>query len=292
MLSLILAVLLAAGLAHVMRHAQGRGRDMAWVGAVNYFVAAALSLAVWRIAFRTPLGRPEVVYGCLGGVTWFCAYLLLNASIRLAGVSITQCVGWLGVAVPVAVSAFLWNEAPDRSQYAGLAFMAVALGLLTPGKTSNVARKSRWKVPALLGLLAAEGVINVVMKAFCEALKARGLSPAQADERIPCALIFMFAVAGAGVLIVALVRSPGAWKASVPHGVALGVCSFAANLTFIMAISRLSGPIVFPTYWAGTILVTATASMLLWKERYPPRVFIGMALAAVGMVFVNVNLLG
>ena len=292
MVWLVLSIALAVALGHVMRHAQQRGRDMAWVGAINYFVACALSVAAWRLVFRTPLGWPEVVWGCAGGATWFCAYLLLEASIRLAGVSIAQCVGWLGVAVPVAVSALLWGEAPNCSQYAGLAMMIAAVALLTPGRASNVARKSKWRAPALLGLLAAEGVINVVMKALCEALKQSGLTQAQADERMAGALVFMFAVAGAGVLAVALARARSAWRPAVGHGAALGVCSFAANYTLLMAIARIAGPVVFPSYWAGTILLTTAASMILWKERYAPRVFVGMAVACVAMVFINVDVLG
>ena len=292
MIPLVVAILLAAAVAHVMRHAQERRRDMAWVGAINYFAAAALSVIAWKWVFRTPIGRPEVIYGCIGGLTWLCAYLLLNASIRLAGVSITQCVGWMGVAVPVVVAAFVWRETPNRSQYLGLALMPVAVALLAPGRTSNVARKSRWRVPALLALLAAEGVISVTMKALSEALKAEGITRTAADQRVAGALIFMFFVAGAGMLIVALAHAPRAWKPSVAHGLVLGAVSFAANYAFILAVARLSGPVIFPSYWAGTILASATTSMLLWKERYAPRAFVGMLVAAAAMVFINVKLIG
>lgn len=264
---------------------------MVWVGAVNYFAACLMSVVAWLVVFGAGMGWEDVIYGSAGGATWFVAYLLLNASIRLAGVSIAQCVGWLGVVVPVAASIFLWREMPNASQYVGLALMVVALVLLAPGKTSNVAVKSDWKVPVLLGLFAAEGVINVVIKGFTESLKSQGLSQLDADARFAGALIFMFGVAGLGMLCLGVFKERKPLRGNLPHGLVLGITSFVANYAFIMAVARLHGPVVFPCFWAGTILCTSVAAMVLWKERYSVRAVLGMVVALVTMIFINVNVI-
>ena len=280
MTPLIISVLFAASYAHIMRHAHADACSMVWVGGINYAVACTLTVVIWVFLPGTALGWQELVFGVIGGVAWFAGYLLLNASIRLAGVTIAQCVGWLGVGVPVAASIVFWQEVPNSSQCAGLALMVMALFLLAPGETSNVARKSKWKVPALLGLFAAEGVINVVMKAFAETAS---------ETRTSGLLVFMFAVAGLGNLVVATrwKRCPG--RSDLGHGAVLGLVAVAANYALVVAIARLEGPVVFPAFWAGTIILTGVAAMVLWRERYSRRAVAGMIAALLTIIFISVD---
>ena len=282
MTPLIVSVFFAASYSHVMRHGQEGKCSMAWVGGINYAVASAVAVAIWAFLPGTKLGWPEWVFGVIGGAAWFAGYLLLNASIRLAGVTIAQCVGWLGVAVPVAASILFWREIPNASQVAGLALMGAALFLLAPGKTSNVTRRSKWKAPALLGLFAVEGVIGVVMKAFAETAS---------EARTPGLLIFMFAVAGLGTVMVARRQGRGPSRSDTGHGVVLGLVAVAANYAFVVAVGRIEGPVVFPAFWAGTILVTSVGAMVLWRERYNLRAVAGMIVALLTMIFISVDVI-
>lgn len=280
MTPLIISVFFAASYSHVMRHGQERKCRMVWVGGINYAVACAVAVVIWVFLPGTELGWQELVFGVIGGAAWFAGYLLLNASIRLAGVTIAQCVGWLGVAVPVAASILFWREIPNTSQYAGLALMVVALFLLAPGQTSNVTRRSKWKVPALLGLFAVEGVINVVMKAFVETTS---------EARTPGLLVFMFAVAGLGNVVLAVRQGRGVSRSDVGHGAVLGLVAVAANYAFVVAIGRLEGPVVFPAFWAGTVLVTSVGAIVLWRERYNLRALAGMIVALLTAIFISVD---
>jgi len=277
---LLISVLFAASYSHIVRHGQARTCSTVWVGAISYGVACAASLAVWLFRPQAALGWQEWIFGFVGGAGWFVAYLLLNLSIRLAGVSIAQCVGWLGVAFPVAAAAVLWREIPNASQWAGLSLMVLALILLAPGETSNVTNRSRWKVPALLGLFTAEGIVNVAMKAFAETAS---------EARTSGLLLVMFAVAGLGNLgLVARQGRPARWS-DVGHGALLGIVAVAANYALVVAIARLKAPVVFPAFWAGTLLLTSLGAMILWRERYKFRAIAGMILALLTTIFVSVD---
>lgn len=280
MIPLIISVFFAASYSHIVRHGHEGKCGMVWVGAINYAVACAVTVPIWVFLPGTTLGWQEWVFGAIGGAAWFAGYLLLSASIRLAGVTIAQCVGWLGVAVPVVASILFWREIPNLSQCAGLALMVVALFLLAPGETSNVALRSKWKVPALLGLFAAEGVINVAMKAFTESAS---------EARTPGLLVFMFAVAGLGNVVLAGRQGCRARRSDVAHGVVLGLVAAAANYALVVAIGRLEGPVVFPAFWAGTLLLTSVGAMVLWRERYSLRAIAGMVVALLTMVFISVD---
>jgi len=292
MKTLMAAILLGAAFGHVMRMAQGGKCRMLWVGAVNYISACVMSVIAWRLAFRVPLGAHEVAYGIVGGASWAMSYLLLDVGIRLAGVSITQCVGWLGIAVPVPLSALFFGEALNGSQYAGLAAMVVALFLLAPGETSNVRQKSRWAVPALLGVFASEGVICMAMKGFEVSLKSHGAELQDVDSRIPGLLIFLFGAAGTGLLAIGILRRIRPAGRDVGYGIGLGATAFLGNLAFMRAVNRIPAPVMFPGYWAGVIVVTGIASMLLWRERYRFRAWLGMFAALLTMIFVSVDVFG
>ena len=243
-------------------------------------MAFVVAVLMWAFSSEPNLARPEIVFGILGGIGWFTAYLLLDMSIRLAGVTIAQCVGWLGVSVPVAASILFWGEIPNASQCIGMGTMVLALFLLTPGKTSNVARKSKWRVPVLLGLFAAEGGVAVAMKAFSETAS---------ESRTSGLLVFMFMVAGLGSTVTALLQGRRISAGDIAHGGPLGIVAVLANYTLVVAIGRLDGVVVFPVFWAGTILLVSISAMILWRERYSVRAMIGMMVALLTVIFVSMD---
>ncbi|MCK5801587.1 MAG: hypothetical protein KAI66_02085 [Lentisphaeria bacterium] len=289
MFALTISIVFAVAFGHVMRHAQERKRSMVWVAAVSYPVACALSIAAWAGVFRSVIGWQELVFGGLGGLAWFAAYLLMDTAIRLAGLSITQCVGWLGVVAPMFAAAVFFGETPTTSQYIGMALMALAMALLTVGKTSNVTSKSKWRVPVLLGLFLCEGAINMSVKWFEVSLKSSGLTQAQVDGRCSGLLIFLFGVAGLAMCILAISRSDKLSRGALLHGLSLGVVAFAANYAFVIAVNRLPAALMFPSFWAGVLLLASTSAVIFWKERYTKRAWTGMAMALLTMIFVSVD---
>ena len=289
MLTLPAAIILAVAFGHVMRHAQERKNAMVCVAAVGYLTACAFSIGAWVLVSGSPIGRPEIAFGLIGGLAWFVAYLLMDTSIRLAGLSITQCVGWLGVVVPVPAAAIFFGETPNTSQYMGLGLMLFALILLTPGESSNVTRKSKWKAPALLGVFACEGVVGMAFKGFDVSLKSSGCIQAEVDARCPGFLIFTFAAAGIPMLILAAARNRKPSRSDVGHGLALSVVAFSANYAFIAAVNRLAVPVMFPAYWAGVLLLASISAAVIWKERYKLRIWAGMAIALMTLIFVSID---
>lgn len=289
MFALITSIVLAVAFGHVMRHAQERKCGMVGVAAVSYPVACVLSVCTWTMIFRSPIGWQEIVFGVIGGLAWFAAYLLMDLAIRLAGLGITQCVGWLGVVVPVPVAALFFGEIPSASQYIGMGLMALALALLTPGKTSNITRRSKWKVPALLGIFACEGLINLSIKGFAVSLRSGGLTPAQVDARSSGLLIFLFGATGLAMLILAMLRGKKPSTGDTVHGLLLGAVAFAANYAFIAAVNRLPAAMMYPAFWAGMLPLASITAIVIWKERYKIRAWAGIAAALLTMMFVSVD---
>ena len=283
----MISIVSCVAFAHIIRYGQERKRKMIWLGAFNYATAAAASAILWSFQKGAPLVWQRAVFGMVAGVGIVCAYLLLTASIRMVGVGISQCAGWMAVAVPVAASVFIWNEPVNIPQGLGLLLVMVSLVLLSMGQGGNVGAKSKWKVAALAGLFCAEGVINIAMKAFEESMKAKGqIVSGGGDGGF---LLFMFGVAAAGNLIIAMKKEARPERKDMAHGGVLGMVNFVANFTLLQAIALMAGPRVFPTFAVGTVLLTASVSMLLWKERYGRKAMAGMALAAMAILLLSIE---
>ena len=103
MLALIVATLLSASFALVVRYAQGRNRNLWSVGAINY-TFASLFHAVRFLAggWGAPAGTlaaaasaPTLILGFLGGTVFISTYALLLVVIRSRGVSISTAVSRL-----------------------------------------------------------------------------------------------------------------------------------------------------------------------------------------------------
>jgi drug/metabolite transporter (DMT)-like permease len=287
MMWMALSCVFGAAFGHVIRNAQARGRNMAWVGAWNY-ILGALAYGVWWA--MQPAGRLSgnaVFFGLLTGVFYGVGYLIMHACIRAAGVGITTTVNRLAIAVPISASIFVWGEQPGRVQIAGVALALIAFPFLAYGRalpeeaehplgTSAPARRR----VGLLGLsFLAQGVATVSMKNY-----SRG---ALADAELVPFLCFVFVASGVTNLAAATLerpRLPDFW-----HGLALGATNVLSTFWFMRALDNLPATDVFLTTSVGTILLSAGGAVFLWRERYRGVTLVGLVLAAIALVLVNLN---
>jgi len=102
-------------------------------------------------------------------------------------------------------------------------------------------------------------------------------------------LLCMFGSAAIGMALVAAAGRAGPALGEVGHGALLGTVAILANLAFLGAMRRLPAPVMFPSFWAGSVVLTAVTSMALWSERYRPRAIAGMAVAVLAMVLLHLE---
>ena len=283
MLALGLSIILGAAYSHVLRHAQGRQRQMAWTGAISYVLATVAMAFLCQVFRPAPCGWREAGYGVVGGLAWVATYLFFNLGIRLAGVSITQCVTWLAVTVPVVAGMAVWGETPTSLQSAGLALVLLALALLLAEQPRDNPTPSRWRVPVLAAAFLAEGANSLAMKAYTKS------APGVDDGGV---LLWMFGAAAVGMVATAGLTEARPSRGDLAHGTVLAAVITVANLAFMTAMRQLPAPIMFPSFWAGSVVLTAVAAMWLWHERYRARAWAGMGLALLAMVLLHLRQVG
>lgn len=272
----ILCVILAVGFMHTMRFAQTRGLNMAWVGAVNYLVAAIFCGALWVLQPHSPVGWPAPVFGCLIGGAFVCLYFLYVATLNMVGPAVTQCVARLSLLIPVTFSVIVFDRRPlGASQVVATVLVVISLPLLTRANPLRRSVQSRWQAPALACVFLVNGASSALMKAYTFHVPRGGQ---------PALLTFLFAVAAVG-LLAAAVRGGGRPRAAeLLHGVALGLVNVGACYARVAAIALIAGASFFPAETAAGITLSTLAAAVLWKERFRGRTLMGMALAIVAVV--------
>ena len=135
-------------------------------------------------------------------------------------------------------------------------------------------------VDGALGIVfVGMGIANTSSKAFVEA---------HVPDVQTTYIGVLFAVAAVGGLLCFL--SP-VWRANltgVREGVTLGLVIVVSIVSYLVALEELAGVVVFPIQAAGLILNTIFA-VWVWNERFSNRTIVGMGIALLGLIVVNVK---
>ena len=268
---------------HIMRLGQHLKRNLAWIGAINYVVAEIASGVWWTMKAESEIGRWEIIYGILAGLLFVAAYFLIEACIRFTGVGVTQTFERLSAClIPVIATMAFWGEIPRTViQWAGLALAVVSIPLLSHGgaQRPKVVRSGKILV-LLLAMLLIPGAASVTFVAY---ERVRGPEPQPAFFTLVFLIAAVANVAAAG-------KSDKLGGMEILLGVILGAMNFLSNYFFYQAINAMKGYgyILFPSLAAGVILISLGVAALVWKERYRIRVLVGIMVAVIALVLVNV----
>jgi len=278
MIWILLSILMCAAFGHTMRHAQHCGRNMPWVGAWNYIIAAGVSWTIWIVQGegQPPLTSFALNMGTIAGVCLVTAYFLMVPCIRIAGVGITQAIAQLSVIIPIIASIFIWRETPGMVRAVGLGLVLVAFPFLGYGRAVPRDSGERSRFWLLLVFFVVEGITGLTMKAYSQ--RAPGQEIAY--------MCFMFSVP-ALINLIAAIRMAPPDRRDLAHGTILGLINAFAGFTFLRALERAPGIVVFPTISIGSILVASLLAMVLWDERYRGKVLWGMAVAVIALILIN-----
>jgi len=279
MVWMVLFVVFGVAFGHIMRLAQVQRRDMWWVGATNYVAATVLSLAWWAAEARAPLGSGPALLGLVAGLALGAAYFILDASIRLVGVGISNTVGRLSIAVPVAASVLVWGESLSPLRAAGFVLAMLASVLLAQVKAVRTPARGRTRALVLAAFFSVVGVVGLCMKALAQMEVPGGGT---------VFLFFMFATAAVVLLAYAISRRTRPSPGDVAHGLALGGVNIITQFAIIEALLIIDATVVFPTTSVGIILLSAGAGALFWGERFRRAGIVGLSVASAAMVLLNI----
>lgn len=289
MLYLALTVACSLAIAMIFKLSERRRLDRISLLTVNYAVAFGVAGALLAGGFDAvgeglALDVGLLALGVWTGALFIGGFVLFSYAILLAGMSLATGVMRLAVALPFLASWFVWGEVPSSAQLAGLGVAGVAFFLIArrgdqPAVELPVENRhpAAWKVVGVLALLfLAGGAVDISMKAFDEIY-------ADTNSRA-LFLLMVFGVAfgvGLGWVVWRGLQS-GQWvrRGELWLGVALGFVNYGSAEFILQAISRLSGPFVFPVNNIAIVVGAAVLGVLVWGERLTGLNKVGLGLAA------------
>ena len=271
-------VLSAVTSTHLIRFGQKLGRRMVWVGALLY-VTAGVGCGLWAL-FVVPagIGWSPAICGLVTGALLGGTYCLYNATIRQAGVGVAHSMRQVSVVLPFCASVVVWADPLGPLGAAGAGLAILSMLLLFRGSGKREARKSKTIaiLPVMMWLLA--GLTRVGFKAYAEQ---------KIPEGRPVFLTCTFFVAGAAVMVLAMMTDGRPDRKDVAHGALLGVVNILLNYLLVVMLAEKPGTMVFPLNAVAVLVVSSVAAMVLWGERYRGRVLAGILVAVAAVVLIG-----
>ena len=275
--SILASVLAMVGFIQSLRWGQLRGANTYAVASVNYCLAAVVFI-FWFLLTTLPVNTSVVIAGLVCGLIYAACFFLLLYCMHWVGVGRTATTINLAPAVPIIISIFVWNEIPTILTVIGIIIAAVSIPLILMSKSEHHKRLHFVGLMAVAGLFVAEGLINTIFKWF----EQLGL-----PQQRPGLLAAIFVAAAIVTVAVVLHRKLTIRKVDVFHGTITGMFNVVANIMFLYCLTLAAAGVIFTTIMTSTLILTAITSMLLWGERYSRKTVLGLILAIIAVLLLN-----
>lgn len=278
MIYLLLAIASSAMIAVIMRVSSRRVRGNISMLAVNYLTC--LLLGAWYAGFplfpvRSPGFPVTVGMGAVNGILYLAGFVLLQYNTGKSGVVLSSVFIKLGLLVPMVLSVLLFGEMPGAMQCVGFVLAVGAIILINYEKGTSF---SGFRLPLVLMLLAG-GCGDAMSKVF------EGYGPETHGD-----LFLFYTFVSAFLLCVVLIF----WKKehldryALLFGALVGIPNFFSAKFLLMALGRLPGVIVYPTYSVATILVVTLAGVCLFKERLRRSQWLALTVILAALIMLNI----
>ncbi|MHC4664143.1 MAG: hypothetical protein ACYS8W_20970 [Planctomycetota bacterium] len=282
MVYLILAIITSSTFGVMLKIAENRGRDRIVVAFANYVFGGVLAGAYVLAFTEWEISRPTIYIGIIAGAAWVGGLLTIMLSIKEVGLAYSAAISRLAVIVPVVICILYWNESLSWIQYIGLAFVCVAIFALTTRAASRGDKFTFRGVALLAALFIANGFAKLVMKVFEKNCPEGELAAFMT-------ILFFSAAIMTGIWIVAARRK--ITKGDLAYGAIAGVPNMLTGALLVLALVELAdaGAVAFSVWDAGTVLVLTILSVSVWKEKLGRRGVIGIALAIIALLLINMG---
>jgi len=281
MIFLILLIIFFALFNVIMRAAQRRALNLYLLGVTLFFTAAAFYLV---LCLRQPVAlSPQViVLGIVAGVLFNFMYVLMIPTMSDRGVSIMTALQQLSLLFPLLASLVLYHEHPSLVNAIGAGLCLVAMPFLSLDKGLSGEGVTGRKLLIFIGLMVVNGVALTASKVFYEF---------RLPEQLNGYMLILTATAGVTMLPFAITgrRStpPKPPVQTAAWGVAMGLSLALGQMFMLLTLRYYPGVVAYPVTQALNVSLVTLGSGFLWKEWPRPLARVGIVLAIVAVVLVN-----
>lgn len=240
------------------------------LGSDNLFAAP-----VWTESWFLPVA--------LLGLLFISTFYLTGTATRTAGASATSVAGKMSVVIPAAYSVIALHEKPGIGLLAGMLLSLVCVYLMRPETPQE--HKRHTGLLLLLLVFAGSGMVDTGLNM----LKHR-YGTLVSDDKLSTIVFGSAGLVGLTVMIFGGARlRPGLRE--LAGGITLGLVNYLSLLAMFGAIGHYKGQSAwfFALNNIGVVAVSTLASVLFFSEKVEKRGYLGLALAVVAILLMNLN---
>ena len=256
-----------------MRFAQIRGAAVPAVAAVNFVVAALVSIGlVFSTLAPSSVWHPLALsLGIVNGLLYASHLLATLAAFRFIGIGVTMALTHTACVFPVIVAHLVWPEEESMSMCRWIAIGLVPLAVYCLRPLELGREKLTWKIELLLlFLFFGVGVIFTVHK-----IAAAVVAP----EMTRVYQMSVFSVAAIVMCTVVAIRRPCLQGLEIRFGVCAGLLNALMCRATVISLSLLGAVFFYLCGPAILIVGNVVFGKMLWRETMSIRQYVGVALA-------------
>ncbi len=265
---------------------------------VNYAVAAFLGFGCAVIFDQTQLTWPTAILGGTTGVLFVAGLALWMKAIETAGLALSVVAMRTAIVIPALAAVLIWQEKPNWLELVGAAIALCALGLvLWDVATSREGAKSESYATAtqgvcsgcktatlpawfwLIGLFLVDGLVMSAAQVFRHHMPQGENFPFQVA-------IFISAFVVTSVFY--FLRRRQLSRSELSYGALLGIANLGNYLFLVLALALLPGVVVYPVVAGAEVGLLTLAGTIVWRERIGVRSWLGIGLAVIALVLVQI----
>ena len=318
MLYLLLKVTSAVGMGLVLKRADARSLEHLPLIRTNYAVAAVIGFFASVALGQTRISNQAALLAAGTGVLFVAGLLIWTRAIRAAGLALSVVAMRTAVVIPLLASAIIWHERPAPLELIGSVVALLALSLVL----SEVARRKGTGADSTTKTQRHEGGDMTELSDNSDRVPSPGIDAPQSSIVNSSALLWLVLlfIADGLVMIPALIfrkelpltetmpfqtvifvsafsvttllyylRRPRLEPEILKWGALLGTANFGNYLFLVLALTVLPGLVVYPVIAAGEVGLMALAGVVLWKEKVRARSWLGIALAVIAIILIQLG---
>ena len=270
---------LQAACSYCIRYMQANSRNVYAAIVASYAVAfpCALAYALWMGSFAD--WERALLVGIGGGFFYTAALIAIIRTMNQRGLAMTSAFAGLALAMPILI-AIAWGETPSKLQAAGIIIAGAAIPLLAISTTTGMAIRERPKALLVALLFLLQG---------CAMSSNYIASKVVEGESIPLYLSTLYAFGLILSLFLAAVRRGPSAGRDVGIGAVFGFLNFVCTLAILIALRYVVGSIFYAGIGVLCLTCCTLLALIFWRERLQRWGWIGLGLAAMSIVFLNLN---
>lgn len=256
---------------------------------INYMVAAFLTLLSllynhvnWEI--RSELILPSAVVALL----FVVSFILISFSTQKIGIGLTTVLNKVSLIIPVSIGIiFLKQDSHLLQKLLGIGVALISFVLILYKKEESGTKRG---IALSLSVFIISGMIDSSME-----LSRKYVIKESYDQESFLFSLFLFAVIYSSISI--LLERPlslsaknegrlESKKATLIYGSILGLFNFLTSKMILVNVGLMGGSVVYPIHNASVVSLTALSGLLLFKEKFSIKQWIGILFSVIGVILI------